>query len=568
MTVNRNHMTAIAPTATTTALLPSIVLIGMESVGKSALFRALTGQATGDEQNFRGSTVGVRTAPLSGQAATVVDTPGIRSAEDSVTTGLALGQLAQADTILLVARGTHARQEVEALLSQLGPQLAQRKAALVLTFADRSRAQLSASLKQYATSLGIPVALVNAREMAESERESVWQAMAAAVPLPQASSALIALPDIPLIQPKVTVYEQPRWGPLLSLLTLFLLYALPVYLAYLFADFLQPLADAVLIEPLIGWLAPLASMWPLAFEILVGDYGLITLGWYSFLWAFPVVLLIGISSALTEEMGLKDRITASLDPWLRPIGLNGRDLIPVLSGYGCNVVAVFQSRSCSRCTREACTSLIGYGSACSYQIGATLSLFAVAGRPSLFIPYVLLLFVVGAMHTRIWYGPQLADIPSALHERAFLQRPSWRGVSWRIRSVLKQFVWEAMPIFLLMCVIGAVLASTGLLDVLATLAAPLLSLLGLPGDVAPGVIFAIVRKDGLLILNQGDGALLAGLAVGQLFVLVYLASTLTACLVTLWTVRKEMGMRVALKLAGRQATTSLVSSLALSSLVI
>ena len=40
--------------------LPTIVLIGLESVGKSALFRSLTGEATGDETNFRGSTVRVR----------------------------------------------------------------------------------------------------------------------------------------------------------------------------------------------------------------------------------------------------------------------------------------------------------------------------------------------------------------------------------------------------------------------------------------------------------------------------------------------------------------------------
>ena len=40
-------------------------------------------------------------------------------------------------------------------------------------------------------------------------------------------------------------------------------------------------------------------------------------------------------------------MTAALDPALRHIGLSGRDLVPVLSGFGCNVVATFQSRACS-----------------------------------------------------------------------------------------------------------------------------------------------------------------------------------------------------------------------------
>jgi Fe2+ transport system protein B len=42
---------------------------------------------------------------------------------------------------------------------------------------------------------------------------------------------------------------------------------------------------------------------------------------------------------------------------------------------------------------------------------------------------------------------------------------------------------------------------------------------------------------------------------------VWLASTLTACLVTLWTVRREFGWRFAFSLAGKQAITSLVTAL-------
>ncbi|MEM9776602.1 MAG: nucleoside recognition domain-containing protein, partial [Chloroflexota bacterium] len=499
------------PASSVTASLPAVVLVGLESVGKSALFRALTGQATGDELNFRGSTVVARTAPFIGRAAQVVDTPGIRAADDSDTTRLALNQIEQADTVLLVARGTHARDEVETLLAQIGPQLDQQKVALALTFADRSHANLPSAVQSYTDSLGIPVALVNARQMGGGERTALLEAVSLAAPLSPRTPDIIALPDIPIIEPQSTVYERPGWGAPLSLVTLFLLFALPVYLAYILADTLQPILDAALIEPLVDWMLPLATSVPFLYEILVGDYGAITLGWYSFLWAFPVVVFIGISVAITEEMGIKDRITISLDPMLRRIGLNGRDLVPILSGYGCNVVAVFQSRACSRCTRETCVSLIGFGSACSYQIGATLSIFAVAGYPSLFVPYLLVLFVVGAIHTRIWYKPLPFESAAPLAHRSFLQKPSWRAVLWRVQAVLKQFLWEAMPIFLLMCVVGATLAFTGLLDWLVAGVAPVMEVFGLPGEVAPGVIFAVIRKDGLLLLNQGEGALLASL---------------------------------------------------------
>ena len=98
---------------------PAIVLAGLESAGKSALFRGLTGLATGDEANFRGSTVVCRTCHLTECGCDVVDTPGIRSQSDSDAAQLALAALKHADAVVLVARGTHAVSEVETLLKEL-----------------------------------------------------------------------------------------------------------------------------------------------------------------------------------------------------------------------------------------------------------------------------------------------------------------------------------------------------------------------------------------------------------------------------------------------------------------
>ena len=111
-----------------------------------------------------------------------------------------------------------------------------------------------------------------------------------AVPLSSLPTATIALPDIPIIQTQSAVYERPGWGAPLSLLILLLMFALPVYLAYIVADTLQPIVDTFLIEPIINRLSSLATTLPLLYDMLVGDYGIITLGLYSFLWAFPVVL--------------------------------------------------------------------------------------------------------------------------------------------------------------------------------------------------------------------------------------------------------------------------------------
>lgn len=546
--------------------LPSVVIAGLESAGKTALFRGITGGASGDEANFRGSTVVCRKCQVPDCGCEVVDTPGIRLEGDAQTTRAALAEMHKADVVLLVARGTHAVSEVETLLEELD--LQQRKAALAITFQDKAPQQIETLAKIYRERLGIPVVVVNARELNKPGRARVLEAISGAeimndrAPLGggrDRGAHRAPHPHVELlpVQPQVTLFEHKRIGPWLAMLCLLGMFALPVYAAYGFANWAQPVVDDLAITPLKAW----AESWPvLAQVMLTGGYGVITLGWYSFLWAFPVVLLISVSVALAEETGVKDRVTAALDPWLRHISLSGRDLIPVLSGFGCNVVAVFQSRSCSACTRKSCVSLIAFGSACSYQIGASLSVFGAAGQPGLFLPYLAALVVVGALHTRLWHGALAKEGALPLHERAFLQPPSLRAVAWRVKAALGQFLKQAMPIFIGICLVAAVLEHFGCIAWISAGVAPVLGVFHLPGEAAPGILFSILRKDGLLTLNSGEGALMATMSAGQIFVLVWLASTFTACLVTLWTVRKEMGWHHAALLAGRQVVTSLVSA--------
>ncbi|MHA7582016.1 nucleoside recognition domain-containing protein [Paenibacillus vandeheii] len=538
--------------------LRQVVLVGFESAGKSALFRGLTGRDTGEESNVRGSTVTVRRAELLEQQLELVDTPGIRLKDDSVTTMLALKQLAAGDTVVMVVRGTNVVQELPLLLGMLD--VTGKNAVLVITFADKCGPGLTAQVDYYRKGLGISVLPFNTREMDGNAQGLLCRAIVAARPMkrhPQLESP----PASPVIEPQTTMFEHTVWGRFAALAALILLFAVPVYVAYLFSGWVQPLADAWILEPLdrmtVGLWNPLQAM-------MLGDYGMISLGLYSFIWAFPVVFLIGVSVAVTEESGLKDRITDSLDGWMRKIGLNGKDLIPVLSGFGCNVVAVFQSRTCSSCTRKACVSMISFASACSYQIGASLSIFSSGGKPWLFFPYMLVLVLVGALHTRLWNRNRLDDTLPLHANRTFVQKPSWRSVSWRVRSVMKQFLIQAMPIFIGICVVASLLEQTGVLSVLTLTLTPLLAIFHLPGDAAGGILFSILRKDGLLVLNQDQGSFIADLSGGQLFILVYLASTLTACLVTMWTVRKELGAAFAAQLTGRQLLTSLGSAFVLA----
>ena len=107
----------------------------------------------------------------------------------------------------------------------------------------------------------------------------------------------------------------------------------------------------------------------------------------------------------------------------------------------------------------------------------------------------------------IWY--RIDQKWAAYFERrqTFLQKPSWKGIVFRVKEVLQQFIFQAMPIFLIICLAATVLNELGVIRLVTLLVSPVLSLFGAPEDAAPGLVFSLIRKDGILLFNEGNGAL-------------------------------------------------------------
>lgn len=532
-----------------------VVLIGSESVGKSGLFRALTGEKSAVARNVKGSTIAALKASCQLHPdVRLTNLPGLQFDMDSQNTQLTLDHFQDDKTILLVVKATNLKEELTELQDELN--LKGKRIAVVATHRDKYLPPESEQ-NRIKELVQVPVIWVNTRKMDEQDQEAVIAGVKQAEVWGASKSILSFLPDSgDTANQLIPAFRMPIAGPILACFFILGMFAVPVMGAYLFVSWLEPIADQYVLDPITGWINQAPSF--LA-EVLTGDYGLITLGSYSFLWAFPVVLLISVMTSLTEETGIQEHVTRALDPWLRKIGLTGRDLLPVITGFGCNVVAVFQSRGCSSCTRTSCVSLIAFGSACSYQIGATLSIFSAAHVPLLFIPYLFILFIVGAIHTRIWNRNE-ADNLTRIAPLPYIQKINWQAFAWKVASSVKQFLLQAMPIFLIICLAASVLQAMNILSLLHWLAMPILYLFSLPVDAAPGLIFSFIRKDGLLILNEGQGSLLMEMPLSQIFILVYLASTLSACLVTLFTIGKELGWRTSLSIGGKQMLTSVVSA--------
>jgi Fe2+ transport system protein B len=233
-------------------------------------------------------------------------------------------------------------------------------------------------------------------------------------------------------------------------------------------------------------------------------------------------------------------------------------------GFGCNVPAVISTRACSSYSRQTCVSAIAFGSACSYQFGATLGVFSAANLPGLVVPYLGYLTLTTLIYTRL-IAPKAARSPHnalMIERRTFLEVPRWSAIWRETQGTLSQFFTNAIPIFLVITIIASVLDWFGLITALAGWINPLMGLFGLPPEAALPVILASIRKDGLLLFAEPDT--LAALTPLQILTGVYLAGVLLPCLVTALTIAREQSMRFAVGLLARQAIAAIGFSLVLA----
>ena len=91
-----------------------------------------------------------------------------------------------------------------------------------------------------------------------------------------------------------------------------------------------------------------------------------------------------------------------------------------------------------------------------------------------------------------------------------------------------------------------------------------MTLFNLPADSALSVVLGSIRKDGIAVglLNSDWNSLKVNITnPAQILTIVYLASVLLPCIVTLFTIVKEMKIKFALKMLLKQATLAIVCSL-------
>lgn len=533
-----------------------VFLVGRENVGKTTIACALTGVLCRSE-NFGGSTVSVErySTPLRD----LIDLPGIHRESDIQATRLALEQLRDADEVLLVTTGMRIHEDLQALL----PLVAGKSGALLITFRDQLPLSNPSDdwVLRLQNQLGVPVVLVDARRMPADELSRIETALA----LPGVFQPV----DVDSLEiwtkrasasrktPRPSLFRRRYLGPALAVALLILPALATIFGANALAAFLDPYASW-LFAPLIdafrnaNWIPEFLRV-PIS-----GDYGLLAMGPFLLVWALPTVVLYALLCSVMKSSGLIEHMNGALDPLVRGLGLSGRDCLRITMGLGCNVPAVIGTRACSDCSRGATVSAIAFGTPCSYQLPATMAVFAAIGKPWLTLYYLGALFVSTLVYLRVTSPPQARSALNILlsDPHTLLQWPRGVTIVHDLRSTVRQFFIAAMPVFALICVVAAYMAYFGVIDWLGGAIAPLMRLFHLPADCAVPVVMASVRKDGVFLFTQMPQ--LATMSASQMLTATYLAGVLLPCLVTALTVSRELGRPFLVKMLMRQAVAAVL----------
>ncbi len=528
------------------------LVIGKESVGKSSLISSLTGKYA-YSANFRGSTVDCdHYEAESGEI--FVDTPGIFRESDAESTAKFLDNITEYDRVLLVAQGTHLADD----LNDLIPLAIGKQGVIAVTFWDKIQNNTKSveNICSLCKASGLPFIPIDARSISDAEKNKILESLQLKSEIKQNSFKTNKL--FRFNSPK-TLIESKVLGLIIAFLLIFLPAAVAVWMANSFAGIIEtPIKN--IFQPIVELSQNLPTFLS---HILVGNYGFLTMFPLMFVWAFPTVLLYAIFLGFYKASGLLERITTALHPVIRHFGIDGRDLVRIVMGFGCNVPAVVQTRSCSSCSRGTCVSAIAFGSACSYQFAATIGVFAAANKPFLVLPYLAYLLITTLIYARI-----IAD-KSALSNRnllvidgrIFLQMPQLKDVWREAFSTIKSFLRQAVPIFFAITIIASVLDFFGVVNWVVALLSPAMSIFNLPLESALPIIFSTIRKDGILLFAEPN--LVNQLSSIQLLTATFFAVVALPCLVTTWTIRKELGTLFTLKMLGKQFGFATICTLVL-----
>jgi ferrous iron transport protein B len=347
--------------------------------------------------------------------------------------------------------------------------------------------------------------------------------------------------------------REPATGiPIFIAVMLSLYYLVGTIGAGLFVDFLEETVFGAWVNPAAVRLFALVP-WDFVRRLFAGEYGLITMGLtYAIAIVLPIVGTFFLAFGLLEDSGYLPRLAIMSNRLFRLIGLNGKAILPMVLGLGCDTMATMTARILeSRKERFIVTLLLALGVPCSAQLGVILGL---ANYVSLAGFAVVIAAVSGSMLLVGWLSSRL--VPGAPSDFIFeippLRLPRLGNIVMKTWMRVVWFLREAIPLFLLGTLVLFLAAESGLLALAERALAPLLQgWLSLPAETTRVFILGFLRRDygaaGLFALATAEPP---ALTVNQTVVALTVITLFVPCVANFLVIIKEQGLKRALAILG------------------
>jgi ferrous iron transport protein B len=283
-------------------------------------------------------------------------------------------------------------------------------------------------------------------------------------------------------------------------------------------------------------------------DLFVGPYGAFTMALaYGFAIVLPIVATFFLLFSLLEDSGYLPRLAVMVNDIFRMMGLNGRAVLPMVLGLGCDTMATLTTRILdTRKQRLIVTLLLALGVPCSAQLGVILAMMSAISPLGTAIWLLIILGVmvlVGWLAARVFRGRSsdfLLELPP-------IRRPVVSNIVVKTMARLEWYLKEVLPLFILGTLILFTLDRTGVLPSIRDFAAPLIKgWLGLPPQTADAFLIGFLRRDygAVFLLQAATGAhpILSG---NQILVSMTVITLFVPCIANVFIIAKEHGMRVA-----------------------
>jgi ferrous iron transport protein B len=342
------------------------------------------------------------------------------------------------------------------------------------------------------------------------------------------------------------------------------LYGVPILLAVLFlayefvgvfgAKFLVDLLEGGLfgkgIVPAATWVAERSIPWPFFRDLLVGPYGMISMGLsYAVAIVLPIVGTFFLGFGILEDSGYLPRLAVMVDRIFKRIGCNGKAVLPMILGLGCDTMATLTTRILeTRKERLIVTLLLALGIPCSAQLGVILGMLGNVGPAAISTWLAILagvILAVGYLASKVIPGETsdfILEIPP-------IRLPQLGNLAVKTMARIEWYLREAVPLFLLGTFILFAADRMGWLLSLQKAAEPLVAgLLDLPPKTAEAFLIGFLRRDygAAGLFDMARAGLLSNL---QVVVSLVTITLFIPCLANFLVIVKEQGSKVAAGMA-------------------